>query len=364
MDSTSVNGRRLSLPDARRIVQDLYAPNPAIYWTDFGLCALVGHALVVTGALLPTWLPEPVSLRLFLQAICLVLCTLCYYRASVFIHEVVHLRSGAFRGFRLLYHALFGIPCCLPSFMYYTHLGHHRGHYGTKDDAEYLPLELKSRWIIVLFVLQSFLVPLAVIGRFLILSPIGWLMPALRRRILERQSSLVLDTSFVRPEPSPQVWRMITIQEVACFVWLVGAIVALATALWPWAGWLMLNYYLALAGAVFINSLRTLVSHRWTGDHEAMTLDEQLLDSTIFPNRPWISELWAPVGLRFHATHHLFPTMPYHNLGIAHRRLMQRLPADSVYRQCTRQSLFGELADLWRRAGTRQAVAQPRPAAE
>jgi fatty acid desaturase len=343
-----------SLPEARQLVQDLYAPNPLIYWLDFGLTAITGHAAMLTGALLPYWLPEPVAPRIALQAVCVLISILCYYRASIFIHEVVHLRPGTFNGFRLLYHALFGIPCFLPSFVYYTHIGHHRSHYGTKQDAEYIPLEMRSRWIIVLFVLQSFLAPLAGVGRFLILSPLGWLIPPLRRRIIERRSSLVFDLFFLRSQPSQRVWRIITIQEAALFVWIVGGIIALNTVLRPWAGSLLLHFYLGLAGAALINSLRTLTSHRWAGDHEEMSWEEQLLDSTNFPNRAWLDELWAPVGERFHATHHLFPTMPYHNLGIAHRRLVANLPADSIYRQCDRDSFFGELWDLWRRAGTRR----------
>jgi len=30
---------------------------------------------------------------------------------------------------------------------------------------------------------------------------------------------------------------------------------------------------------------------------------------------------WAPVGLRYHALHHYFPGIPYHNLGFAYQRL-------------------------------------------
>lgn len=364
LDGSYVKSHKpFSLPEARQLVQDLYAPNPVIYWLDFGLTAITGHVAMVTGALLPYWTLEPLPGQVVLQAICVVVSILCYYRASIFIHEVVHLRPGTFNGFRLLYHALFGIPCFLPSFVYYTHIGHHRSHYGTKDDAEYVPLEMRSRWVIVAFVLQSFLAPLAGVGRFLILSPLGWLIPPLRRRIIERRSSLVFDLFFLRSQPSKRVWRIITIQEAAIFVWIVGGIIALNTVLRPWAGSLLLHFYLALAGAALVNSLRTLTSHRWAGDHEEMSWEEQLLDSTNFPNRAWLDELWAPVGERFHATHHLFPTMPYHNLGIAHRRLMENLPEDSIYRKCERNSFFAELADLWKRAGTRRVPGKARAVA-
>ena len=46
-----------------------------------------------------------------------------------------------------------------------------------------------------------------------------------------------------------------------------------------------------------------------------------------------------PVGLRYHALHHLFPSPLYRALGEAHRRLLQALPVDSPYR-CTIRTGF------------------------
>ena len=56
--------------------------------------------------------------------------------------------------------------------------------------------------------------------------------------------------------------------------------------------------------------------------------------------------LWAPVGLRYHALHHLLPSMPYHSLGEAHRRLKQALPADSQYHGANYDSLPKLVANL------------------
>jgi fatty acid desaturase len=56
--------------------------------------------------------------------------------------------------------------------------------------------------------------------------------------------------------------------------------------------------------------------------------------------------LLFPVGLRYHALHHLFPTMPYHNLGEAHRRLSSGLPPDSPYHGTGRDSFFAAVGEL------------------
>ena len=67
------------------------------------------------------------------------------------------------------------------------------------------------------------------------------------------------------------------------------------------------------------------------------------------PGAFW-TELWAPVGLRYHALHHYFPGVPYHNLPRAHHRMVDALPADSVYRAVTSPGLLASLKSLLRGA--------------
>jgi fatty acid desaturase len=81
-----------------------------------------------------------------------------------------------------------------------------------------------------------------------------------------------------------------------------------------------------------------------------MSFEEQILDSVNYPQNPIIGEIWAPVGLRYHALHHLFPSIPYHNLGIAHRRLTNQLPTDSLYHNTSQTTLTRQLIGLWKRA--------------
>ncbi len=80
---------------------------------------------------------------------------------------------------------------------------------------------------------------------------------------------------------------------------------------------------------------------------QPMDLSEQYLDSVNVPGNRFVTSLWAPVGLRYHATHHLFAAMPYHALGTAHKRLIEELPDSEVYLRTTRSSLWNALARLW-----------------
>ena len=101
---------------------------------------------------------------------------------------------------------------------------------------------------------------------------------------------------------------------------------------------------------VFLNAVRTLASHHWTSDGHEGTFIDQMLDSVTMDNDSPLAVLINPVGLRFHSTHHLFPSMPYHNIRAAHKRLMDQLPADSLYRLTVARSVWSVIGNVWRQA--------------
>ena len=100
-----------------------------------------------------------------------------------------------------------------------------------------------------------------------------------------------------------------------------------------------------------MNALRTLAAHcyRYSGD-EVRDISEQLFDSVNIPNS-FLGVLWAPVGLRFHATHHLIPEMPYHNLGKTHQRLLEQFSKKNLYSKTNSNGLISTLVRLWRESG-------------
>jgi fatty acid desaturase len=150
------------------------------------------------------------------------------------------------------------------------------------------------------------------------------------------------------------------LQEIACFLICLGLILHAPLIAKTWFDPLWIHAYGVSVGMIFMNNIRTLGAHRWTGPGSELSFEQQLLDSCDYPHRPWITELWGPTGTRYHATHHLFPSLPYHNLGIAHRRLMAELPPESLFRETAKLSLLGEIAQLWQRssqAASRSKVA-------
>ncbi|BBO30426.1 fatty acid desaturase family protein [Lacipirellula parvula] len=355
-----------SLSQARTIVGGSFRPNPWIYWTDFltswsiGVAAFAGVThpqLLASNALwhnadlaARTDWHWPATVAMFFVS------SLLYYRCSLFIHELVHIRADEFKTFRFVWNMLCGIPFLIPSFVYYTHLDHHRRkHYGTHEDGEYISLSNMPARAILIYLSQILVLPILGVVRWGILTPMTWFSPRLRNWVHQHMSSMIMDPKYIRPLPTKKALRIIRMQEVCCFLFIcfVGVRMTMSYGLLfnePLPPSMLLQIYLTGVFIVAMNSLRTLGAHRWTSHGTEMNFVEQMLDSINYPHAPLIGGLWAPIGLRFHALHHIFPTMPYHAMAKAHRRLMAELPADSPYRQTEARSLTMEIIRLWKRA--------------
>jgi len=240
-----------------------------------------------------------------------------------------------------VWNLLLGIPLLIPSFLYEgLHSLHHaRTRYGTEEDPEYLPLALMKPWTVPVFLLVSFLVPLALLFRFGVLGPISLLIPPLRRFVEERYSGLIINPVFRRRKPEGELRRIWFWQETGATLWAVSLLAMVWTGVVPMHAFII---YVAVTGTIlFLNQVRTLVAHLWENDGAVLTVTAQFLDSVNVPPPGLLPALWAPVGLRYHAIHHLLPGVPYHALGEAHRRLSAALPVESQYHNANYKSLPG-----------------------
>jgi fatty acid desaturase len=325
---------------ARRLVLDLHTPRPAIFWADLLFSAIVGW-----GAFAVALAAEPWSATMVGAAIA---SGFALYRGLCFTHELTHLRRGAIPAFEAVWNGLFGVPLLLPSFTYVgVHQSHHNlSTYGTIEDPEYLPFA-SSRTLIVSFALQAcLLIPPVLLLRFLVLSPIGLVWPAFHRWLERHASSFSMNPAYRRVVPPAMAVRMWRWELVTLVLWiplLAGVWVGRIPARGLWLWWGVLTF------VSFFNTLRVLGAHEYETDGTPRDRQGQLHDSIDTPGGPW-TELWAPVGLRYHALHHYFPGIPYHNLGVAYRRLMEALPAESPYQESTRTGIRHSLGELWAKA--------------
>lgn len=331
---------------AAEIARDLHKARPAIYWADMLASAALGY-----GALAATMLAPSAGWALLAG----IVAVLALYRALLFIHEISHLKHSDLPGFRLGWNVLVGVPLMVPSFMYegVHNLHHARTRYGTVEDPEYLPLALMKPWSLPLFVLVSALAPIGLLLRYAVLSPLSLVVPPLRRIVRERYSGLVINPAFRRrPAEGAERTRWLA-QEIATSLWAIALLALTAANVIPLKAFLI---FLGVIGAItVINQIRTLVAHLWENEGETMTVTAQYLDSVNVPPPGLLPALWAPVGLRYHALHHLLPSVPYHNLAEAHRRLTAMVEPGSPYHKASYAGLPGLVHQLARSTmGTRR----------
>ena len=335
----------------RAIPIEWFKASPAIYWADMAASAAIGWTALVLGVMNAGWA----------RAGWLTIAVFALYHAVLFIHEITHRAQRDVPGFTFVWNALVGVPLLVPSFVYENvHTDHHRQRsYGTDADPEYIPFGRRSPLVIASYVAGSLLAPIVFAFRFAVLAPLGWLVPPIGRFVADRCSALVINQHYVRRAPISAAGRA---QEAGAFVvcWTAGVLwwtgVLPGSALWC--------YGLVSAVASGINSARTLAAHRYDHDHDELSMNEQLLDScTISPSTRSarmaarvanaFRTLVAPVGLRYHALHHWIPSLPYHNLGRAHRLLVTALTPDAPYGRTIEHGFTPVLRDLLLRSSSR-----------
>lgn len=333
----------ISMAQARELIADLGARRQWIYWLDLTVCVALGYGAFL---LCPADdLLSPMGIA------CIVVAALAFYRGVLFVHEIVH-AGDDLRRFSTVWHMVCGIPLLVPKFTYEFHQEHHASRtYGTAEDGEYVAYATEPRWRVIALPFTALLGPFVFVVRFLVLAPLSWLIPAARPYVLTRASALMIDADFVRTLPPDGIPRSWLVQEIACFAYTAAMLIlVLAGAYSPYR---LVEAYVIVALVLFVNWIRVLAAHRYESENERMTFPEQVLDSIDHPSTPILGELWAPLGLRYHAVHHLFPKLPYHQLAKARRRLDTAIPADGGYWATEDRSLS---------ASIRRLLAHPRPA--
>lgn len=352
VSSTTVGGSRSSAaalyetPDfsrreIKKLVQDLFTPKPLLYWADFLITLSIGYGFAAIYLTAPafSWMQIGAGL----------LSGLALFRVGIFIHELVHREEPSMVGFHIVWNLMFGIPFLLHSLLYRSHLDHHHPRkFGTPAEGEYLPLGSSPIRETLLYLAQIPAVPLLAAFRFLILVPLSFLYPPSRRWVLESWSSYTINPYYRRVIPSTEPLGLWAILDLACLLWLMIVIGLILTGVVAWTT-VGLIYGLSIC-TIALNWVRTLAAHRFMNTGGNMTYVEQIEDSLTIEGRSLLTLLLFPIGLRYHALHHLFPLMPYHSMGEAHRRLMTALPDDSPYKKGIFSGLCAALRELLRSA--------------
>jgi fatty acid desaturase len=319
----------------RELVRDLHRVRAHVYWLDLAATTVTGWAAFAFATAAPLFSAS-------MAAWCVV-AIFALYRALCFMHEISHQNRRTLPGFESAWNLAIGFPLLMPSFMYTgVHQNHHKlTTYGTAADPEYLPFA-RSRRMAALFALESFFIPLFLLLRFLVLSEAGLMWRRGQELLVIYASSLTMNLQY-RREAVPALVAKVRRHSVAILcVW--GVAIAMAVrGLLPWRVFLI--WLVVCSSISFVNTVRTLGAHAYESTGEPLDRTGQLLDSIDTPGHFW-TELWAPVGLRYHALHHYFPGIPYHNLAHAYRRILSSVDVAASYSRSTSPSLQHSLRVL------------------
>ncbi len=333
--------RPISASEAKTLVEDLFDLRPTIYWVDFLFSATITYGGVALYLTAPIY--SALQIAAFLVA------GIALFRISTFMHEIVHIRKNHMKVFKLVWNCFAGIPLLTPSLFYTTHADHHSNrYYGTAADGEYLPFRVTGPSRILGFIATIPLLPILATARALVLVPLSLVFPPLRRWLLARASAAVISHAHQRRNV-PNIWSPVWLAaDLGCFVY--AASIMFLTIRGTIALETLGMLYLLIVYAIGLNWLRTLAAHRYGNSGREVSHSDQVLDSINITGNPILTELIFPVGLRYHALHHLLPSLPYHALPRAHARLMEALPADSSYRSTNCPNAVIAIRQLWRDA--------------
>lgn len=314
--------------DARQTIRNaptnFFAVNAKRYWIDFLVSLVCAYTASTFFLLAPLgswvqWVTFPISV-------------FWLYRLGSLVHEVCHLGQHEMRSFKVAWNLLVGVMTFTPS-PFFTR--HHRDHhsqrfYGTPEDPEYVANVLEGgNWRSALgYTFHVCVFPILVYLRFL-LVPLTYIHPKLREVVLERASSLTMNFQY-RRKLNAFDRRSIVIMEWLCFIRAALIPTTILIGIVPWSR-IPLLYLLGLS-TLILNQMRQLADHHFEGDGSRVDVESHVLDSCNFSGNDLLTRLFFPFSIRYHALHHLFPSMPYHNLKSAHEYLIQNLPAASPYR--------------------------------
>ena len=317
--ATQLTSQTFSIRETKELIQDLFAPKPLLYWMDFLITVSVAYGFAAMYIMAPAF-----SL---IQVITFLVSGAALFRVGTFIHEIVHMSGRTMVGFRVAWNVVCGVPLFMHSLLYSNHLDHHNPRkHGTPADGEYLPLASSPARETMLYFAQVPVLPLLATFRFLVLVPLSFLHPRLRRWLLERWSSYAINPYYRRAIPPTEPHRLWVALDGVCFLWLAAILILVLKGSLTWT--MVGLFYCLSTYSLGLNWIRNLAAHRYANMGREMTFAEQVEESVNMDRTSFVTLLLFPVGLRYRSASSLpFATLslPGRGPSASHERASRRL---------------------------------------
>jgi fatty acid desaturase len=321
----------------RELKKEYGKPIAWIYWLDF----VISYSILIGGIILS------IKLSGFLSVLFFIVSAIAGFRVSIFVHEINH--SGKqIKGFEIAYNLLFGYLFKIPSYVFSDHKYHHNiKTFGSKSDPKYDDFSNQKLSNLFQIFPSSILQVVRLNFRFLFV-PIffPFLSIEKRKKVYSQQTSHSINPHYVRAEPRADQISTLYLHDLATCLYGWSILVLCTMQILPWS--LVLILAGVLSAIWTLDFVHLLTAHRYDGFSKAGNLQAQADDSITIVGS-WITEIWNPVGLRYHALHHLQEDLPYHSLGKIHQILVNKLPSDNFYQKSIERSAWPVWVKLFSR---------------
>lgn len=218
------------------------------------------------------------------------------YRVGAFTHEIAHQNNHkSFKVFKIVWNVVGGCLILQPSLRFMKpHLQHHTtGIFATKEDPQY-PLIFNNIWLAAfIFILLPYLLPIYNFIVCIIPFKNNWFEGLLSKSKFTNREYLEI-----------KLYEYFYLVVWGICIWLIPSVV--------------IHMYIISVAAWFLSVLRIPLEHPLNEYKIKSTCkDQQVLSYT---HECFLYIIVQPLGLRYHTVHHMYPKIPYHNLGILNKR--------------------------------------------
>jgi fatty acid desaturase len=123
--------------------------------------------------------------------------------------------------------------------------------------------------------------------------------------------------------------RELRVEEFGCAVYNLALIICFWTKVISWQ--VAVTWYAGISCGFFLHFFRSFVNHVYAPFLREPEGIDGLRQSLTVSGGPFLTELWAPLGISYHGLHHVVPSLPYHSLRKAHQALRKKLPVGHAY---------------------------------